>query len=217
MSLLDREETAALNISTRGLVLTYAHDNAFPRVAICRISLGNVAKPIAGGAIYSVEMEVNGRRISPDSQISVLSGLTSTIIQSRELLIAQTDEVKIYVTGPPADVAVYALAELLDMTPVTRSEINGTGAVPVDHDYGGTDNLAFQTQSGSGIEKATVQAYLKSDWDAGRRTAAYVRGETVTVTGGRWLAPVMLDPGVYTLLYYRQGFYQSSTRELTVA
>lgn len=217
MSLLDQEENASLDISAGGLVLAYTHVSDTPRIALCRITLGNADQPIAGNAVYTVQMTINDGRVQPDSSITVLAGLTRIILQSRELLLAENDEVNIFVDGPPADTAVYSLAELIDLTPVTRSEIMGTGAVAIDHDFGGADALVFQTDTGHGIENAIVQAFLSSDWAAGRRSATYVQGATITVLHGRWLAPIMLDPGDYTLLYFREGVYKASTVAITVA
>jgi hypothetical protein len=92
-----------------------------------------------------------------------------------------------------------------------------TNPIAVDHNYGGKNNLAFVTADGHGIENATVQAFTKCDWDAGRRGAQYVQGHTTTIHGGKWLSPMMLDPGRYVLLYFREGVYNPSTKVITVA
>jgi hypothetical protein len=217
VSLLAREEHLTLNITgAGGTVLSYTNNGDTPRITICRVALGNTPHPIAGSTTYAVAATINGRRISPDSRIVVPAGVINTVVQSRELLIAAGDVVRVFVIGPNTDLAVYTLAELMDLTPITRAETVGSGAIAVDHNYGGAEQLAFQTADHRGIENATVQAFLAVDWNAGRRTANYVQGATTTISQGHWLSPIMLDPGSYVLLYFREGVYKPSTRTITV-
>ena len=93
----------------------------------------------------------------------------------------------------------------------------GQGTIAVDHNYGGADNLAYKTAGGAGIDNASIWAYLKSDYDAGNMTAAYVKGRTTTDVNGQWTNPMNLDPGAYTLYYYKQGAYGPDTKEVTVS
>lgn len=89
----------------------------------------------------------------------------------------------------------------------------GDGDIPVDHNTGGTDNLRL-TRDGIGIGDAIIIAYLKSDYDAGNRTR---RGKSTTGDDGRWLYPMMLDPGTYILIAEKPGVYKPDPREIEVS
>jgi hypothetical protein len=93
----------------------------------------------------------------------------------------------------------------------------GSGAVLVDHDYGGDDELAYLDQHGVGIVGGTIKAFLTADYDAGDRDSAHVRGQTTTDPMGRWLNPIALDPGDYTLIFYKPGYFNPTVEEITVA
>jgi len=92
----------------------------------------------------------------------------------------------------------------------------GTGSISVDHDYGGTDALAYIVDGGTAVEDAIVQAFLTTVYDAGNRTRNYVKGETRTDANGRWETEMRLNAGAYTLVYYKQGEYGPDTTEITV-
>jgi hypothetical protein len=81
----------------------------------------------------------------------------------------------------------------------------GGGITAVDHNYGGTDALAYQAGGGYGIVGATILAYLSSDYAAGHFDPQYVVGRTTTVAGGRWNTPLFLGPGTYTLVFQLPG------------
>lgn len=98
---------------------------------------------------------------------------------------------------------------------VTADE-HGDGAVEVDQNYGGTDALTVMTAGGVRVDNATILVYLKSDYAAGRRDRQYVVVSTTTTATGAWAAPVMLDPGDYTLLIYKQGVIKARAVNLTV-
>lgn len=69
-----------------------------------------------------------------------------------------------------------------------------------------------ETSGGSGIEGATVRAYLKSEYDAGTYT---VRATTTTLADGSW-GPVYLSEGLtYTLVFHKPGVYGPDTQEIT--
>lgn len=96
-------------------------------------------------------------------------------------------------------------------------DIAGDGSVFIDHNYGGTDELAYKTSGGAGIDNAVVQAFTAADYEAGNRNAANVQGETKTNALGRWVTPLALDPGDYVLIYYKQGFNGPDRKDVTVA
>jgi hypothetical protein len=86
--------------------------------------------------------------------------------------------------------------------------ILGCGAVTVDHDYGGPDNLAYRDATGSPIVGAAVYLFPKDIYDAAHpalpnRTEA-VAG-TYTRTNGRWQDALRVSPGEYVVLYEYPG------------
>jgi hypothetical protein len=108
-----------------------------------------------------------------------------------------------------------------DVTPIRKTEFDEiTGQKPttvaVDHNYGGADRYSYETADGRGIDNATVIAYLKSDFDAGRRGSNYHQAVTQTDVQGHWVRPMLLDPATYVLYYYKQGEFGPDTAELTV-
>lgn len=89
----------------------------------------------------------------------------------------------------------------------------GSGNTPVNHNTGGADNLRYVDGNGAGIEGAMVQAYVKSEYDAGTFT---VRGQTTTKADGTWTANLMLNDGVaYTLVFYKPGAFGPNTVDVT--
>ena len=93
----------------------------------------------------------------------------------------------------------------------------GNGIILVDHDYGGAGRLTYQTAYGVGVPDGSIIAYLTSDFLAGRRGNAYVIARTTTTANGLWERPMMLDPGDYTLLYFKQGVYTPTAAQLHVS
>lgn len=103
-----------------------------------------------------------------------------------------------------------------DTRNLIRDPRSGRGVVAVDHDYGGPDALAYRTEDGRGVDNAVIQAFLKTDYDAGRRDYRYIQGTTSTNVYGRWVAPLMLDPAEYTLVFFKQGSYSPTITNITV-
>lgn len=93
----------------------------------------------------------------------------------------------------------------------------GNGNTAVNHNTGSTDNLRYTTAPGAGISGAVVKVFLKTDYDAGHRTDAFVKGRTITDVNGRWLNDLHLDAGyTYTVLFYKSGSYGPDTKEVTL-
>lgn len=99
---------------------------------------------------------------------------------------------------------------------VVFEQILGSGAVLVNHNYGGPDNLRYVAPNGAGVEDGTIQVYLKEDYDAGLRGRGYILAETSTGPDGRWVRDLALDPGTYTLVFFKQGVYAPTTKDITV-
>lgn len=220
MAELYEESHEDLDISSGGTVLEYSYDGAAPKTVICRVEAGSAVAPIEGGTNYIIRASLNGKRVSPDSNVSVASGVTEALLQSREIMLLSGDELAIVLDGAAGDIAVDTSARLIDLTPLTSAAVYGTGTVLVDHDYGGTDNLRYTTREGSSINGAQVQAFLTADYDAGNRAANFVAGQIITNAEGRWPTPMALEPGDYTLVYFKRsvggGGYGPDTKEITV-
>ena len=99
---------------------------------------------------------------------------------------------------------------------VLFEQVLGSGATLVDHNYGGPDALRYVAPNGVGIEGGIIQAFIKEDYDQGKRSRGYIIAESVTGADGRWLRPMALDPGTYTLVFFKQGDYQPSVVDITV-
>lgn len=94
--------------------------------------------------------------------------------------------------------------------------IIGSGAVLVNHDYGGPDNLRYVAPNGVGIDNGTIQCFTNTDYYSGKMTRGYVIAETTTDSVGRWTRPMALDPGEYVLVFFKQGSYAPTIVPLTV-
>jgi hypothetical protein len=215
--LLTRIQKASLDLSDYAEVLSYTYAGDRPAIILVRVDIGDEDKPISGGGEYALRTTLNDSRLSPDSAVNVPAGVPSAVIQSRHLILAPGDTLKIEARGRNIDTDVDTDTRLMDMTPATVSDIAGIGAVAVDHNYGGTDALAYRTGEGRGIDNATIHAFLKCDYDKGRRSAKYIQGESRTNVQGRWMFPIMLDPGNYKLVFFVQGRYGPNVKTIKVS
>lgn len=79
--------------------------------------------------------------------------------------------------------------------------------VAVNHDYGGTDNLRLlELDSGEPIAGARIYAYKRDDFEANKiNRTDNVIDETTTGLDGRWLKPLYLLFGDYTLFILKFG------------
>ncbi len=93
--------------------------------------------------------------------------------------------------------------------------IIGAGSVSIDHNFGGTDNYRV-TAGGTPLAAVDIRAFVKTDYDAGRKANRFIVGQTVTTTDGRWGNVIRLDPGTYTLEFSKKGSYRTTTVTVTV-
>ncbi len=91
----------------------------------------------------------------------------------------------------------------------------GSGSVSVDHNFGGTD-IYRVVANGTPLADVKIRAFVKSDYDAGRKSNQYVIGQTKTLTDGRWSTEIRLDPAAYTLEFSKKGTFAISTSNITV-
>jgi hypothetical protein len=145
----------------------------------------------------------------------VSTGVTKTMLHSREFLLKPTDTLLVTVDGSDQDVDVFTRAIVVDNTPLTADAVYGTGSIVVDHNYGGTDNLIVLDNLGAGVQDADIVAYLQIDYEAGQRGNSFVRGRTTTNVSGRWRSPMYLDAETYSLVISKPG-YDPEVLELIV-
>lgn len=96
--------------------------------------------------------------------------------------------------------------------------MTGCGLVPVDHDYGGLDNIAYVLNDGCGVVGANVYVFNANVFSgSGVETSrALAVGSTTTRVNGRWTRSIKLDPGDYVVLFEKPGEYGPDTKEITV-
>lgn len=93
----------------------------------------------------------------------------------------------------------------------------GDGDTPVDHDTGGADHyLVRDSATHVAIDNAKLTAFLKTDYDADRRTTAYLKAIAFTTDTGRWANPMMLDSGLTYTILVTAAEHQAFTFNLTV-
>ncbi len=205
-----------VDISTAATLFTYTYTGNDPRELLARVDLGRDSGPIAGGGSYLLSTTINGIPVSPATTVQVGVGVTRTVLVSRALPLEKDDVLALFVTGQPEDTAVDAVIGIRDATPLRLAEIVGVGPTLVDHDYGGVDALTYRTSSGAGISGASIQVFLAADYAARNRGPAFVVARSETGSDGRWVKGVMLSPGEYTVLFFRQGLYGPDTMNFTV-
>ncbi len=208
-----KKETHDLNLTAEAPVLTYMYTGAAPIEVLARVTISGLG---GLGGSYRMDFYINGVRLTPNSVISVEAGTTDVVISSRPFPLEYGDVVILKATGVAGDDTTHTVATLRDVTAAKVSDLIGSGPTEVDHNYGGTDFLMYVTDSGSGIGGASVQIYLKTDYDAGNRGNSFVVARSSTGPDGRWTRSVMLSPGSYTVIFYRQNAYGPDRKDLVV-
>jgi hypothetical protein len=98
--------------------------------------------------------------------------------------------------------------------------IEGCGAVIVDQNYGGPDNLSYSADAGCAVTGALVHVFKRVDFDAPGNGLEIDRdlavGRTHTTANGRWTQSLRLDAGDYTILYEKIGEYGPDVVNITV-
>lgn len=215
---LARSARSGIDVSTETEVLSWTCPAGRPREIVSRIDLGSVANPLSGaGGTYSARLYVNGAPVLPHSDVSVVIGTLRFTVTSRAVPVDPGDTISLRVVGLAGDVDVDTLSSLRNATPVEAADVAGDGSIEVDHDYGGVDALAYKTAGGQGIDNAEVRVYLAADHAAGNLSTPYVVAQTRTNVQGRWIQSLMLDPGSYVLVFWKQGAYGPDTAAVTVS
>lgn len=217
MAVLASQTRTGLDITDEAEVLSYRYDGVDPREVIIRVNLGDDAGPVVGGDNYRLRVYLGGVLVAPDTDVKVPDDKASAIMISRPIPIESGDELSVRVIGLAGDTSVNTVTSVRDATPAKVSDLTGSGPTLVDHNYGGTDNLAVMTADGVRIEAATLAAYRESDYLAGRRTQEFAVANSRTNVDGRWTEPMALSSGSYLILVYKQGVIRPRTVAVEVA
>lgn len=221
MAILQKTTTPIINISSANTVLAYVHPaSANDAIVFIRVDLGD-PNPISGGGIYKFTAFVNNQPIAPTSNVTVNSGDTEAKFQAREVSLEAGDVLEVSVEGRAPDTMVSSVAIVQDATPIRAEEFEdivgfSEVAQAVDHNWQGADNYQYITKEGVPVGDAQVLVYLRSDYDAFRRSNDYLKGVTSTNVNGRWRKQVMLDPESYIVQFHKSGKYGPDTAALTV-
>jgi len=214
---LYRSPLFAVNVAGGYDVLVYTYNGLLPIEVMARCDLGSLARPLcAEGGTYQIKFLINSVEVLPTTKLPVDIGVAQFDVSSKTIPLYPGDTVTVNVTGLVDDDQVDVLTTLRDATAVKLSQIAGIGPIAVDHNYGGTDALTYETPQGAGIDGATIDVYRKADYDSGNTGNVYVLGRATTVDGGRWAYPVMLSPDTYTLIYYKLDDYGPDRRDVDV-
>lgn len=213
---LARSIKSNIDITTEIELLSFTYTGINPIEVISRVDLGDTAKPIVGGAPYSLSFFIDGAFIAPASIVDVPLGETRAIMVSRAIPIETGDVISVRAKGTVGDTTVNVVSTLRDNTPILRSEILGGGEIIVDHDYPNTDDMRVTTPTGEGIRDADVKAYLSAEYNTGSRQAEAIRGQTKTDINGRWISPFSLSAGNYTLVFSQPGRFLTTIKTLSV-
>lgn len=206
MAELKNESHSHLNISSEVEVLSYTHTGAEPIEVVARIDAGLAGGLLSGvGGLYIASAYIGSGQIMPVGEVIVAAGKTRAIFVSKALPLSSGETISLRIQGQMADTSVNTIASLRNATPLRSEDVYGGGPVLVDHDYGGADNLSYRFSDETGIAGADVVAYLQTDYTAGRRSIKDVVARTTTQGLGRWAKPLMLNPGTYTIVCYKQG------------
>lgn len=216
MTVLEREISNDVNIQSALQVLEYENDTDRDMTVLCKAQLGSIASPVVGGGLYSLFVFIDDVEVLPQSSITI-TDQTTAVVQSRQIQLGQGQTIRIECLGRAGDSAVDLDVVLLDVTPAALSDIYGAGLIPVDHNTGGTDTYRTVDVNSAAIPDVKISAYLTSDYVAGNRGGAFLKGRTQTGVDGRWRTPLSLEAGAYTLVFAKPPHFNSDTRTLTVA
>lgn len=122
----------------------------------------------------------------------------------------------------PFNNSIYALevgGEPARRDPRPTEGFEGCGDIVVDHNYTGSDALAYIDATGYAVVGANVYVFRKEDCDAAypalpNRELAVAR--TTTVANGRWAIALNLFAGDYGVLYEKLGEYGPDLQFITV-
>lgn len=177
-----------------------------------RVTLTN----IAGNGVYGIRLIVDGKLVVPVTNLNVPNGSTAVTAYSRESIVKAGETFSVQVTGQGGDTSCLVTTTVYDITPVSQSQLTGTGAILVDHNYPGPDDMLVLDGNGAGIVGACIYIYTQADFDAGNMGPEHIVAQSSTTTHGAWALPVALDVGDYVAWIFKQGVTAPASIEFTV-
>ena len=88
--------------------------------------------------------------------------------------------------------------------------------VTINHNFGGIDALTYTDSTGHGIIGAKILLLRKTDYDNGLRKEVSAIAVSQTGAAGRWMADMVVDPGLYVLIFEKPGEFGPNSVELIV-
>ncbi len=109
---------------------------------------------------------------------------------------------------------VHTIVVTPDQITTSPDDTGAIAQVPLSHDTGGTDNLAYKTPGGTPIVGASVRVFESTDWAVLNLTRPV--GVTSTDENGRWAIPIFVNPGTYVIQFHVPGLYGPDSTTVTV-
>ncbi len=208
----------AVNISSAYQILNYNYLTALPIEVVCRLSIGSVAHPLSGaGGVYSIKWIINGSEVLPTTNLTVATTVTTFIVVSRSIAITSGDLVSIVLTGLVGDISVDVTSSLRDTTGASITDIVGSGLRQVTSDFGGvTDSLSYFGPAGQKISSATILVYNQSDYLVGNLGNNFIVARSSTDANGRLVNVLLLNVGVFVLVYEKPSLWGPDIKTITV-
>lgn len=122
----------------------------------------------------------------------------------------------------PFNNSIYALeigGEPARRDPRPTQGFEGCGDIVIDHNYTGSDALAYADAAGYAVLGATVYVFNKADCDAAYPSLparSLAVAQTTTVANGRWAIALNLFAGDYGVLFEKIGEYGPDMQFITV-
>jgi hypothetical protein len=122
----------------------------------------------------------------------------------------------------PFNNSIYAIevgGEPARRDPRPTQGFEGCGNIVIDHNYTGSDALAYVDATGYAVLGATVYVFNKSDCDAAYPSLpdrSLAVAQTTTLANGRWAIALNLFAGDYGVLYEKIGEYGPDMQFITV-
>jgi hypothetical protein len=218
--LIKTDSRTGVDLTDWRQVLQVTSYNSSPVVIDVRATLGSTANPVESAAgtydfRYAID-DVDDGILLPDAAITKPVGLTTFAVQFGDITLYNGETLYVLARGQEEDEEVDTVVLAFDVSPYPRSEI-GIGREHVDHNYGGSMELAF-LENGQGVLDGAIRCYAADDYADGNTGTGFVVAETTTDILGKWREAFMLEPGDYVLVYYKSGRPARTTNvvELTV-
>lgn len=202
---LHRRDIPSADLRSEREILDWSPGFLKPIELYVRVRIGSQDRPRAAEqGTYHLRAASGGQTILPVSTVQARAADRQIWMISRSFVFGSGERLQVYVTGlaGDGDVDVRVVCYSIELPDAYQSQL-----VPVDHHYGGHEQLAYWTTDGEGVAGAVIHAYLKEDYDEGRRGFPYLHASTRTIERGYWERPLMLYPEDWVLVFFSPGRY----------